>query len=260
MTRYKPKKGTRTATRVEGRVTEVLASSDDGGGTWNQAFFLSPWREVGGDLRADVVRVDVAVGRKANLGPGKKLAGKTVVAAVRELGPSPTKWFKGWTARAKARPAVVPAGRVPAAASTSRGPARVRDAVLGMLTVEQGQLTAWRGPRGHRYEVLITAPSATSHAPTLLRARSIVGRVERSLATLREQVVARLHATSNRWRAEAGERPVTRATFARALHLASIAIGPRATSLVFECGDLLGDHGVEVRLASTGRVTSISIA
>ncbi len=102
--------------------------------------------------------------------------------------------------------------------------------------------------------------AARLEARSLVRARGVVAHVERSLAKLRARVVARLLAACNQWRAQAGERPVTPAAFGRALRLASIAVGSRSSSLVFECGDLLGDHGVEVGLASTGRVTSVSIA
>jgi hypothetical protein len=245
---------------VEGLVDDVSASSDDGGTTWDQSFFLCPWNELEGELREDILRVDVLVGATRTLQSGYKLEGKSVRATVRELGPSPNKWFKGWTAVASSRPTALRASRVKVTKPTRRAPTTLRDAVLGTLTIEAQQLSVWRGPRGRQYEVLIATPASGPSDTVLRAARAVVARVEKSQASLRAAIAQKLLPTCNRWRSQAGERPVTSAAFVRALQLASISVGARSTSLIFECDELLEDHGVEVRLNPKGKPGAISLA
>ena len=85
--RAKPKK---RLVLVEGLVDDVSASSDDGGTTWDQSFFLCPWNALGGELREDTLWVDVFVGAKGNLHLGDRLEGKSArgSSAARATSPS----------------------------------------------------------------------------------------------------------------------------------------------------------------------------
>lgn len=84
----------------------------------------------------------------------------------------------------------------------------------------------------------------------------------KSFRLARRIAVAISGATSfcNRWRKQAEAKPVSRAAFIRALRLASISVQDRASSLIFECGDLFEDHGLEVCLDAKGHVGTIDLA
>ena len=137
--------------------------------------------------------------------------------------------------------------------------AKLRDAVLGALEVEEGQLTAWRKLRGQSYELLIVVPDLAAQEKALVHARAVVKDTERHLAALRGQIADALLALCNRWRKEAGAKPVSRTAFLKPLQLMSVTVEGKAASLIFECGDLFEDHGIEVCLGARGGVGSIDL-
>ncbi len=246
--------------RVEGLVTKVGSGSADGGTTWEQSFVLCPWREPGGALSKEPFRLTVVV-RESKLEEGELLEGKAISGTFRERAPPPAKGEKAWTAVGRKPLTVIPVKPFLAAApKRARRPPKVRDPVLGNLRVEEGQLTVWRSLRGRPYELLIGMDDPDRESQVIARARAVVKQVERELVSLRGRIADKKLALCNRWRKQAEAKPVSRAAFIRALRLASLSVQDTESSLIFECGDLFEDHGLEVCLNAKGQVGTIDLA
>jgi hypothetical protein len=252
---------------IEGSLVDYPSGGKSGRSVkWSVGFHLAPWRANGGPWDDRHLLVDLTMtDRELKAAVARWRRGSAVRIAATP--PAATK-ARGPEIRMLAR-GVLPvrrfAGKIPAVGAAEPSPPRsVSHPKLGRLRYDVSiGYSAWRKVGTERYEASI-APRDANNAEKLARdidrgAGSIVG-VERKLGSWKAAAAKKLlplHQKS--WR---GEEPrLSAVAFAKRLTLASVMVDTSGrTSVIFEAGDLFGDHGIELGIGTKGQLTRVDLA
>jgi hypothetical protein len=230
--------------QFEGRPKDASAYTDRPDKRGWVVFTLSPWREVGGRWIRRPVYVDFIV-------PTHRSA-KRVLAKFR---------FSSIVIRFAARrrkngrlTGKLPITEIDVKVEVPPRPKPIDDAFLGRLKYDDG------------LEKYVAYPKLAVGSPEVVVATSMTGdagailaRCLRGMKPLLDAVTRKMLPLYNKtWREGPDLQPP--AFRARVTRLSEVEIDKRRTVLRFDAGDLFGDHAIEVRLASTGKVTGISLA
>lgn len=253
----KTDKRTQVGDRIEGTVQTT--GTVGGGAKVALVVFLQPWVDGNGRVQRRELRVEV---------PMKSLASATRAASRWDNESVALTVTKSWAASGNR----LEGARAERLSAVKRGegsgtvtPSRVvEDRLLGQLELDPGSnsLVAHRRTARFDYEVLIQTGDLgdeTQVAQDIERAKQRLRAVERGVARLREAASEKLLATYNEvW--NDGSQSISAAQFRRALKISTIHIAPGRTTVHLSCGDMFGEHGVELRLTPRGSVSEILVA
>lgn len=143
--------------------------------------------------------------------------------------------------------------KIKAVALEEPEPISLRDPKLGGLILDR-EIGAFVGKRG-RAKLFVERDDSG----LLPSAGARVLAVEAKIVTIRAAIAkSLLKLYNNEWRGSS--RQLDANACDRRLALSSLWVGPNRTTLWFRCGRLFGDHGVEVRLSTLGKIRDILIA
>jgi len=255
----------------QGTITGVVKGSAGGAGGpdgWNLVIFLQPWRRDDDvefervSARVLVPTSEAALGRQM----GRLDAGMVVKFATNRID-APTKDHPWWLVHGVAPVRTV---RGNAAMREARAqldaPVVIRDPLLGRMTLKR-DLDWFIGTRrlnGRRYELSVSQSGKDDDRARdrsdLTRAGVVVQRFEGAMMEIRRAIARRMLSLYNdNWREEGPA--LTAERFLRMVKLSSAVVnGDGSASLYFSSGDLFSDHGIEVRIARSGRVTDVGLA
>jgi len=251
--------------RVRGVITPLGAGAISDGKSWDLTFRLNPWREEGGPLILQDLRVLIPMAETAASRAMNRWDKGDVVSLLVPRIEEPSKGQPLWHAHAR-----LPIRRVRADAELAavirerERPRTVDHPVLGRLTLDRtfDWYEGTRKGRGGKYQLFVetTEPDDDKKvARAMARAAAIVLELERGMAGVREAIADQLLDVYNdEWRE--GGKPLSRAAFKKRPALTSVVVSPARITLYFDDDGLFLRHTIEVRGSSRGRISEVCLA
>lgn len=226
------------------------------------ALYLSPWRQNGGEwvhdkqLNIEIRATKAYASRtfqKWKEGEGIRIDAKK---------PKPAKHFKNVVESKGLLPIRTIVLKDVPIAKKSGPPATFVFPKLGKLKYDEGVegYSKWRAIGGAKYELSLMPKNLKKLKEEMLSAEKHLFAIERKFGTIITAATRKLLPIYNKkWREDA---PIlSAAAFTKKLKPASISIGAKGSgSMILECGELFGDHGIEITLGAGGKPTQIALA